>query len=44
MRERLARAGFDAVPPRTPAQLDAFVAAQVTFWSELVSRSGVTMD
>jgi len=44
LRERLARAGFDAVPPRTPAQLDAFVAAQVTFWSELVSRSGVTMD
>jgi len=44
LRERLSRAGFDAVPARTPAQLDAFVATQVAFWSELVSRSGVTMD
>jgi tripartite-type tricarboxylate transporter receptor subunit TctC len=44
LRERLSRAGFDPVPARTPEQLEAFVASQVTFWNDLVSRSGATMD
>ncbi|MBX9752492.1 MAG: tripartite tricarboxylate transporter substrate binding protein [Roseococcus sp.] len=44
LRERLTRAGFDAVPQRTPEQLEAFVTTQVAFWSDLVQRSGATMD
>ncbi|WP_165585650.1 tripartite tricarboxylate transporter substrate binding protein [Roseococcus sp. SYP-B2431] len=44
LKERLRRAGFDAVPPATAAQLDAFVQAQVAFWAELVRSSGATMD
>ncbi|MDB5413462.1 MAG: hypothetical protein JWR10_1797 [Rubritepida sp.] len=44
MKERLARAGFDPVPPRTPAQFDAFITSQVDFWAELVRSSGTTLD
>lgn len=44
LKERLQRAGFDAVPPSTPAQLDTFVQTQVRFWAELVTSSGATVD
>lgn len=44
LKARLQRAGFDPVPPRTPAQLDAFVQTQVTFWANLVQASGATLD
>lgn len=44
LKERLQRAGFDPVPPSTPAQLDAFVQAQVQFWAALVASSGATID
>ncbi len=44
LKERLSRAGFDPVAPRTPEQLDAFIASQVAFWAELVRSSGTTLD
>jgi tripartite-type tricarboxylate transporter receptor subunit TctC len=44
LKERLQRAGFDAVPPGTAAQLDAFVRTQVNFWADLVRTSGATLD
>ena len=44
LEQRLSRAGFDPVPARTPAQLEAFMATQVAFRRELVNRSGATMD
>lgn len=44
LRERLAQAGFDAVPAMDAAEGDAFVARQVAFWAELVRQSGATID
>jgi len=44
LKERLQRAGFDPVPPRSAAELDAFVVTQVDFWADLVRSSGTTLD
>jgi tripartite-type tricarboxylate transporter receptor subunit TctC len=44
LKERLQRAGFDAVPPASPEQLDAFVQTQVRFWADLVRASNATVD
>ena len=44
LQARLTQAGFDLVPWMSAAEADAFLAAQVTFWTDLVRQSGATMD
>ncbi|HYF08000.1 MAG TPA: tripartite tricarboxylate transporter substrate binding protein [Acetobacteraceae bacterium] len=44
LRGRLVQAGFDPAPPMTAEEAEAFLAAQVTFWADLVRQSGATMD
>lgn len=44
VRSKLTAAGYDPAPPATPKEFSDFVKDQVAFWTELVKKSGATVD
>lgn len=43
MRKFISDRGSEAVPT-TPAEMDAFVAAEITQWGQAVKQSGASVD